>query len=126
MDDRLFVEAIHGRHDALFEFLLGGNADVAQHRAGELGEEALDQVEPGAVRGRESEREPAGRTSGEPGVGLFGDVGGMIVEDQVDRRMSRIGGVEKLEELDELAAAMTVPDQSVNLASDEIDASQQA
>ena len=69
MDDRLFVEAIHGRHDALLEFPLGGNADVAQHRAGELREESLDQVKPGAVRGREGEREAAGRAGGEPSVG---------------------------------------------------------
>ena len=40
---------------------------------------------------------------GEPGFGLFGDVRGMIVEDQLDRCVGRIGGVEKLEEFDEFA-----------------------
>ena len=34
---------------------------MAQNRAGELGEEALDEVEPGAVLGREGELESAGR-----------------------------------------------------------------
>ena len=34
----------------------------------------------------------------------------MIVEDQVDRRVDWIGRIEKLEEFDELAAAMTVSD----------------
>src|SRR5579864_8192398 len=31
------------------------SADLAQHRASELGEEALDEIEPRAVRGREGE-----------------------------------------------------------------------
>ena len=62
----------------------------------------------------------------DPGSGLFGDVRGMIVEDQLDRRVGRIGGIEELEEFDEFAAAMTVPDQGVNLAAEKVDAGQQA
>ena len=50
----------------------------------------------------------------------------MIVEDQLDRGMARIGGIDKLQEFDELAAAMAVPDQGVNLAGQQIDAGQQA
>ena len=38
------VEFIHGSHDAVLEFLFGCDADVAQHRACELGEEALDEI----------------------------------------------------------------------------------
>ena len=49
----------------------------------------------------------------------------MIVENQLDRRMGRIGGVEDLEELDEFAAAVAVPDEGVNLAGEQIDAGQQ-
>ena len=55
MDDRVSIDVIDGGHDALLEFLFGGDADVAQDGAGELGEEALDQIEPGAVLGREGE-----------------------------------------------------------------------
>ena len=44
---------------------------MAQDRAGELGEEALDEVEPGAALGREGEREAARRLSGEPSSGFF-------------------------------------------------------
>ena len=33
---------------------------MAQHRAGELGEETLDEIKPGAVLGREDEFEAAG------------------------------------------------------------------
>ena len=64
MDDEITVEEFHGSHDALLELVLGGDADMAQDRAGELGEEALDEVEPGAMLGNEGELEPA--------VGLFG------------------------------------------------------
>ena len=102
MDHGSFVEVIHGGHDAVFEFLFGCDADVAQDGAGELGEEALDQVEPGAVLGREGEFEAARRSVGEPGFRLLGDVCGLIVEDQTDRRMSWIGGIDQLQKRDEL------------------------
>jgi hypothetical protein len=119
------IEFIHGGHDAVLEFLFGCDTDMAQHRAGELGEEAFDEIEPGAVLGREGELEAAGRLIGEPSLGLLGDVRGMIVEDQLDRRMSRIGGVEKLEEFDEFAAAVAVLDKGMNLAGEQINAGQQ-
>src|SRR5271168_4052015 len=78
------------------------------------------------------EKKPSTRLSqepcltGEPGSGLFGDVRRMIVEDQLDRRLGRVGGVEKLEEFDEFAAAMAVLGQRMDLAGDEVDAGQQA
>jgi hypothetical protein len=75
---------------------------------------------------REGEFEAAGGLIGEPGSGLFGDVGRMIVEDQLNRRMGRISGIEKLKEFDELAAAMAIPDQGVNRTSEQIDTGQQA
>ena len=109
MDDGIAIEFIHGSHDAILEFLFGCDADVAEHRARELGEEALDEIEPGAVRGREGEFEAADRLIGEPSFGLLGDVCGMIVEDQLDRRMGRISGVEKLEKFDEFATAVGDP-----------------
>jgi hypothetical protein len=37
--------------DAPFELLFVDDANVAQHRAGELGEETFDEIEPGAVFG---------------------------------------------------------------------------
>src|SRR5215469_13270118 len=79
-----------------------------------------------AVRGREGELEAAGGLLGKPGLGLLGDVCRMIVEDQLDRGMARIGGIDKLKEFDELAAAMAIPDQGVNLTGQQIDAGQQA
>src|SRR5208283_384847 len=98
---------------------------MTQEGTGELGEEALDQVEPGAVFGCESEREAASRLSGKPSRRFLRDMGRMIVEDQLDRSIGRIGGVEKLQELDELAAAMAILDQGMDLTGEKIDPSQQ-
>ena len=43
---------------------------MTQDGAGEFGEEALDQIEPGAVLGREREVEAACRSCGEPNSGF--------------------------------------------------------
>ena len=96
MDDRILVEVVHCSHDAILEFLFGCHTDVAQDGSCELGKEALDEVEPRAVLGSEGEFEAAGGLIGEPGFGFLGDVRGVIVEDQLDRGVGRIGGVEKL------------------------------
>jgi hypothetical protein len=73
VDDWLLIKEIHGGHDAILEFLFGCDADMAQDGAGELGEEAIDDVEPGAMRGREGEFEAVYGLLREPGFGLFGD-----------------------------------------------------
>src|SRR5438270_9140571 len=99
---------------------------MAQDRAGKLGEEALDEVEPGTVRGREGELEAARRSSGEPSSGFSRDVCGMIVENQLDGGADRIGGIKKLEEFDELAAAVAVSNQGMDLPGEQIDPGQQA
>ena len=94
---------------------------MAQDRAGELGEEAFDEVEPGAVFGCEGEREATRRLSSEPGLGFFGDMRRVVVQDHLDRRSGRVSSIEKLEEFDELAAAVAVFDQGVDLAGEQID-----
>ena len=62
----------------------------------------------------------------EPRLGLFGYVGGIIVEDQLDRGRSRIGRIEKLQKLNELAGAVAFLDEAMDLASHEIDPGKQA
>ena len=57
MNDGIAVEIIHGGQEAILEFLLGCDADVAQDGAGEFGKEALDEIEPRAVLGSESKFE---------------------------------------------------------------------
>jgi hypothetical protein len=75
VDDRVAVDMFDTGHDALLEFLLRGHADVAEDRSGELGEEAFDEVEPGAMLGREGELEAAGPACGEPRLGVPGRCG---------------------------------------------------
>jgi hypothetical protein len=53
----MLVEVVHGGHETILEFLFGCDTDVTQHGAGEFGKEALDEVEPRAVLGREGEFE---------------------------------------------------------------------
>jgi hypothetical protein len=110
VDDRLLVDVIDGGQDALREFLFGDDAHVAQHGAGELGEEALNEVQPRAMLRSEGKFEAALRLCREPGFGFLGRVGRMIVEDNFDRGRSRIGRVEELQEFDELPRAVALLD----------------
>ena len=89
MDDGIAIEEVDGGHDAIPELLFERDANMAQHGAGQLGEEALDEVEPRAMLGSEGELEAACGLFGEPGFGLPGDMRGMIVEDEVDRGVCR-------------------------------------
>ncbi len=86
VNDRVAVDVIEVGHDAILEFPFRGDAHVAQQGAGHFREEAFDEVEPGAVFGREDELETARGLRGEPGFGLLGDGRRMIVEDRLDRR----------------------------------------
>src|SRR3979490_551407 len=76
--------------------------------------------------GREGEREASRWSSVEPGSCFFRYVGGMIIEDQLDRGAGRISGVETLEEFDELPAAMAVSDERMDLPGKQVDSGQQA
>ena len=40
------IDVVDGSHEAVLEFLLRCDTDVAEHRAGELGEEAFHKIEP--------------------------------------------------------------------------------
>ena len=49
----------------------------------------------------------------------------MIVEDQLDRGAGRVGSIKELEEFDELAAAVAVSDQGMNLPGEQINPGQE-
>src|SRR5579863_9134038 len=49
----------------------------------------------------------------------------MIVEDQFDRGIGRVRRIEKLEELNELATAMAILHQGMDLTREEVDAGQE-
>ena len=46
VDDWLAIDVADEGHQAFSEFVFGGDADVAQHGTRQLGEEALDEIEP--------------------------------------------------------------------------------
>ena len=126
MDDGLLVDVVDGGQDALGELLFGTNPDVPEHGTRELGKEALDEIEPGAMLRGEGKFEPAVKLVGKPSLGFLRSVGGMVVEDDLDRGRSRIGRIEQLQEFDELARAMAILDERMNLAGHEVDPGQEA
>ena len=71
-----------------------------KRRLDELGEEALDGIEPGARGRREVEDEA--RVPVEPGADLGMLVGGVVVEDDVDDLSGRNLGLDGVQEADEL------------------------
>ena len=71
MNDGLLIKIIYGGHEAILEFLFGCDADMTQDGAGEFREEALDEIEPGAMGGGEGEFEAMLGLLCEPGSGFF-------------------------------------------------------
>src|SRR5260370_17195506 len=92
------IDIVDTGQDALLELVFSSHPDVAQDRTSELGEEAFDEVEPGAVLGCEGELEASRWSSVEPSSGFSRYVGGMIIEDQLDRGTGRISGLQTLRE----------------------------
>jgi hypothetical protein len=54
VNDRFAVREVDGGEDSLAQFLQRGDANLAKGGAGELGQETLYEIEPGAVGGLES------------------------------------------------------------------------
>src|SRR5271154_2058241 len=72
----------------------------------ERGEEALDRVEPGSGRRREVER--PSRIAFEPSADIGMLMGGVVVDDGVDRLARRNLSFDDIEEADELLMAMAL------------------
>ena len=126
MDDRITIEIVEVGEDSHFEFGLGRDTDVSEHGARHLGEEAFDEIEPRTVFRREHEAETPLPLGGDPGLGLFGYMCGVIVEDQLDCGIRRIGGIKPLEEANELTRPMAILDASMHFACEQIDPGEQA
>src|SRR5215468_869918 len=74
---------------------------------------------------RECEGEAASGLRRQPARGLVRDMGGMVVENDLDRSVSRIGGIEQLEKFNEFAAAVAFLDEGVNVTGEQIDTGHQ-
>ena len=103
MDNGLTVEVVKVGQDPLLEFGFRSHPNASQDRARHLREEAFDKIKPGAVFWSEDESKAAVALSGEPVVGFLGHVRRMIVQDDLDRCVGRVGSIELFEEADEFA-----------------------
>src|SRR6266481_3620218 len=73
------------------------------------------------MRWGEREGKAPDRLRGEPGRGLARDMGGMVIENDLDRGVGGVGDVEELEKLDEFAAAVALLDQGMDVTGEQID-----
>jgi hypothetical protein len=101
VNDWIAVELIDRGHETLLELLFGGDTDVAQDERASLEKKPSTRLSQEPCLGvKVNSNLPAG-CSASPSSGLSGNMRGMIVEDQMDRRVGRIGRVDEREELDE-------------------------
>src|SRR5437762_11593410 len=73
------------------------------------------------MRRREREGKAANGLRREPARGLARDMGGMVVENDLDCGFGGVGGVEEVEKLDEFATAVAFLDQGMDVTSEQID-----
>jgi len=126
MDHRVAVEVVDEFENALLELVLGGDADVTEYGAGGIGKEALDEVEPRSVLGGEDELEAPFGSGREPSLGFSSrKMRGVIVENDLDRGCRGVSHVEETKEFDELATAMAISDQGMDLPGEQVDARHQ-
>lgn len=92
--------------DGGFEFLDGSEDAALEAPVGELGEEALNGVEPGSRCRREVEDEAGMAFEPRQDVGML--MGSVVVDDDVDSLFRGHSGVNGIEEADELLMAMTL------------------
>src|SRR5215469_7500381 len=73
------------------------------------------------MRRREREGEAANGLRRQPARGLARDMGGVVVENDLDRGVARIGGIEALEKFNEFAAAVAFLDQGMDVTGKQIE-----
>ncbi len=102
MDDWVTVQFLQMGEDAALEFGFRRDADVTEHRSCYFGEETLYQIEPRTVLRGKDEREAALGPCGKPGLCFLGHVCGMVIQDQLDCDVRRIGAIDLFEKANEL------------------------
>jgi hypothetical protein len=96
VDDGIVVEVVYGSHDAILEFCLEVTRMWRRTERASLEKKPSMRLSQEPCFGVKGEFEAASGLIGEPSFGFLRDVGAVIVEDQLDRLMGRIGGIEKL------------------------------
>ena len=89
----------------------------------QAGEEPLDQVDPGAVGRREVAVEAA--VAEQPALHLVGLVGGVVVQDHVDRQVVGDGAVDVPQEADEVDGAVAALDLADDVAGGDVQGREQ-
>src|SRR3970040_2046194 len=97
MNDRLSVDFRDSGEDSVFQLLDGGNADVFEKSSRHLAKQCFGDVEPRSMRGSENVSEPVGRCA-QIATSLFGEMCGVVVQDDSDDASGRIVGVQILEQ----------------------------
>jgi hypothetical protein len=92
--------------DVIFEFPQGSEYAALETFFGELGEKALDSVEPGSGCRGEVEDKPPMFFEPLHDVGML--VGGIVVDDDMDRLFLGHSGLDDVEKPDELLMAMAL------------------
>ncbi len=106
MNDGIGIDFCNALQNSVAKFFPGFHADMPKKRACHLSEESLDDVEPRSMSRRQHILEAVGSGCQER-PRLFRDMRGMIVENDPDRALRRIIGVQIFEQSDELATPVT-------------------
>src|ERR1700760_5032275 len=77
------------------------------------------------MRRREGEGKAPNGLRRKPARGLTRDMGGVVVENDLDRGVGGVGGVEELEKLDEFTTAVAFLNQSMDMTGEQIDTGHQ-
>ncbi len=110
--------------DAVDEFLFASDPDAPQHAARHFAEHGFNDIEPRAMFWREDEFESV-RVKTEPALRLFGNMRGVIVEQEANAGLERVDLVQFSQQHDEVCAGVPVPDNFGNPARVKIQTGQQ-
>jgi hypothetical protein len=89
------------------QFLFAGDTYAAQHASRHFTEHGFHDVQPGAVFRRKDELESM-RVEAQPSFRLFGDVGGMIVEQQPNPGLGRVALVQFTQQRTKIGTGVAV------------------
>jgi len=94
MDDGVSVDVVDAGHDAFLELLFRTHADMRKTERANLEKKPSIRLSQEPWVGVKVNSKRPARWVCKPGLCFLGDVRGMIVEDQLDGRVRRVGGIE--------------------------------